>query len=97
MMGNPIGDGSDPLSMYGDGNIQSAAAFGYLQAENQGLQAQVQKLQCLVESLQKQLSLKDLLVEELTGEGNANEIENSAMLHMPDSIEQMMDTLLSNP
>jgi len=29
----------------------------------------VAKLQRLVESLQKQLSLKELLVEELTGEG----------------------------
>lgn len=30
-------------------------------------------MQRLVESLQKQLSLKDLLVEELTGEANPNE------------------------
>ena len=41
MMGNPGGDGADPMGMYGDGNVQSSAAFGYLQAENQGLQAQV--------------------------------------------------------
>lgn len=62
----------------------------------------MQKLQNLVESLQKQLALKDLLVEELT-QGDANETMIDAggafsqMLHMPDSIEQMMDTLLANP
>ena len=60
-------------------------------------------MQNLVESLQKQLSLKDLLVEELTT-GDTNETMTmidggafSQMLHMPDSIEQMMDTLLANP
>ena len=44
------------------------------------------------------MALKELLVEELTGEANQNEQEqNSAMLNMPDSIEQMMETLLANP
>ena len=37
-------------------------------------------------------------MEELTGEGSQNDQDaNSAMLNMPDSIEQMMDTLLANP
>ena len=62
------------------------------------LMGQVGKLQGVVETLQKQLALRELIIEELTGE-NANETvdQHSAMLHMPDSIEQMMDTLLSNP
>lgn len=51
----------------------------------------------MLESLQKQLSLKDLIIEELTGECNQNEtVDQTLLQHMPDSIEQMMDTLLSN-
>ena len=45
----------------------------------------------MVESLQKQLSLKDMLVEELTtGDVNETMIDGSVfsqMLNMPDSIE----------
>ena len=43
-----------------------------------------------------------MLIEELTTSDAANETMIDAgtfsqMLHMPDSIEQMMDTLLANP
>ena len=70
--------------------------YGGLQLESQQnnlLLSQVHKLQHLVESLQKQLALKDLLVEELTQGDAANETMMDAggafshMLHMPDSIE----------
>ena len=48
-------------------------AVGQLQAENQSLASQMSRMHKLIESLQKQLALKDLIIEELTGEGNTNE------------------------
>ena len=52
---------------------QDMGAVGQLQAENQSLASQMSRMHKLIESLQKQLALKDLIIEELTGEGNTNE------------------------
>ena len=52
------------------------------------------KMQKVIESLQKQLALKELLIDELTANNeDSNELNNLP----PENIEKMMDTLLLNP
>ena len=53
---------------------------------------QVQKLQRVIETLQKQLALKELLIDELTSSHEDTDFEKQ----MPENIEKMMDTLLLN-
>ena len=60
------------------------------------LYQQVLKLQRVVESLQKKLALKELLIDELTANGDG-QLDISERNEMPESIERMMDTLLLNP
>ena len=48
-----------------------------------------------MESLQKQLALKELLIDELTANNGDSPDDNSNQ--MPENVEKMMDTLLLNP
>ena len=52
-------------------------------------------MQRVIESLQKQLALKELLIDELTA--NNEDTADQNFNPMPENIEKMMDTLLLNP